>query len=212
MSLALPGSPMMGPKPPARASFNGSVLPITAEPVPAITTTLGISPVAPSVRIKSLVMIIAALGKVGCRAHWMERRAFGSPAPEMPAMMYATSSGLFAARWRACKPASARAAAEACAPTLTALEGPERERARIAPDSSMRTHSVFVPPPSKPRTYLIEEEYVKPSQRCGGSSDFKPRANLNLTRSGVLRLSSRQTPHLHDAVPFLKPQQFTRVS
>src|SRR5689334_7450998 len=130
----------------------------------------------------------------------------------MPARTKATLAGCFSAECSASLPASARAAAEACAPTLTALEAPERERARIAPVSSMRTHSVFVPPPSKPRTYFIEEEYVKPSQRCGGSSDFKPRANLHLTRSGVLRLSSRQTPHLQDPGPFLKPQQFTRVS
>src|SRR5215467_4820491 len=78
-------------------------------------------------------------------------------------------------------PASASAAAEACAPTLTALEAPERERARIAPVSSIRTHSVLVPPPSKPRTHFIREAYVKPSRRCGGSRQFKPKTNLGLT-------------------------------
>src|SRR6266568_7188549 len=129
----------------------------------------------------------------------------------MPARMYAMSEDDFAAERSASTPASARASADAFAPTLTALDARERERARMAPVSSMRTHSVFVPPPSKPRTYFIGEAYVK-SQRCGGSSDFKPKANLNLTRSGVLRLSSLQISHLQDAGPFLKPQQFTGVS
>src|SRR5438034_6524062 len=58
---------MIGPNPPARVSLSREVLPNTAEPVPAITTRLGISPVAASERIRSLVMTIEALGKQGDR-------------------------------------------------------------------------------------------------------------------------------------------------
>src|SRR5260370_22193737 len=91
MSYALPGSPITGPNPPARANWNGTVLPRTAEPVPAITTTLGISPVAPRESTRSLVMRIVAFGNPGCSPDCRAQRMLGSPAPDMPATRYDTS-------------------------------------------------------------------------------------------------------------------------
>jgi hypothetical protein len=42
-------------------------------------------------------------------------------------------------------------------PTRNGFEGPACERARIAPDSSINTQPVFVPPPSNPKTKRIQK-------------------------------------------------------
>src|SRR5215467_9822384 len=112
----------------------------------------------------------------------------------MPARIYVTSKDDFATARSASLPAAARAAAEASEPTLTALEAPEREHARIAPVSSMRTHSVLVPPPSKPRTYFIETRIRESVAMMWKESPVQIKANLYLTESGILRLSSVNTP------------------
>src|SRR6266852_2251699 len=173
MSYALPGSPITGPNPPARANSNGAVLPRTAEPVPAITTTLGISPVAPRESTRSLVIRIVAFGNLGCSPDCRAQRMLGSPAPEMPATTYATSFSDLPAVRSASDAASASEANDTSTLKLVGLDAPERERATTAPDSSMRTQSVLVPPPSKPRTQRMPQEYARTSslyhrrlQRC----------------------------------------------
>src|SRR5712691_5064500 len=168
MSYALPGSPITGPNPPARANSNGAVLPRTAEPVPAITTTLGISPVAPRESTRSLVIRIIAFGNPGCSPNCRAERMLGSPAPEMPATRYATSFSDLPAVRSASDAAPESAASETSAPKLVGLDAPERERAATAPDSSMRTQSVLVPPPSKPRTQRMPQEYARTSSLYQG--------------------------------------------
>jgi solute:Na+ symporter, SSS family len=49
----------------------------------------------------------------------------------------------------------------ACTPTRAGFDGPDTLRATMLPAESINTHSVFVPPPSNPRTYSIEKAYVK---------------------------------------------------
>ncbi len=165
MSYALPGSPITGPNPPARANSSCAVLPRTAEPVPAITTTLGVSPVASRESTRSLVMRILALGNPGCRRDCSSERTFVSPAPETPATTHATSRSDLPAACSVSDAAAESEASEASTPKVVGLEAPERERARIAPDSSIRTHSVFVPPPSMPRTQRMPQEYARTSSR-----------------------------------------------
>ena len=107
----------------------------------------------------------------------------------MPARIYATSEGDFPAERSASRPAAASAAAEDSAPTLTALEALERERARTALVSSTSTHSVFVPPPSKPRTHLMEKAYVKNDVKELARVLFRPKPNLGLTGFRLLSLT-----------------------
>src|SRR5258708_26128187 len=91
ISYALPGSPSTGPNPPARATSTGTVLPRTAEPVPAITTTLGISPVTPRESRRSLVTLILAFGNFGCSPDLIAHSMLGSAAPDRPATQQPTS-------------------------------------------------------------------------------------------------------------------------
>src|SRR6266446_937183 len=131
MSYALPGSPITGPNPPARANSSGAVLPRTAEPVPAITTMLGISPVARRESTRSLVMTIDAFGNSGCKADCRAWRIFVSPAPATPATIYATSCRDFPAARSACVGAAEGEVSENYTPKLVGFEDPQRERVRI---------------------------------------------------------------------------------
>src|SRR6266478_9455043 len=164
MSYALPGSPITGPNPPARANSYGAVSARTAESVQRSAGTLGISPVAPRESTRSLVIRIVAFGNPGCSPNCRAERMLGSPAPEMPATRYATSFSDLPAVRSASDAAPESAASDTSAPKLVGLDAPERERAATAPDSSMSTQSVLVPPPSKPRTQRMPQEYARTSQ------------------------------------------------
>src|ERR1700756_2878039 len=88
---------------------------------------------------------------------------FVSPAPETPATRYPTSFADFPAALSASSAASESEASEVSTPKLVGLDDPERERARIAPDSSIKTQSVLVPPPSNPNTQRMTQEYARNS-------------------------------------------------
>ncbi len=78
--------------------------------------------------------------------------------PAIPPWMVTMSEAAFpeaASAFSAAWMSEARAASK---PTRVGLDGPERVRARIWRDSSIRTHSVFVPPPSNPKTQRIGKE------------------------------------------------------
>src|SRR5216684_1216795 len=136
MSYALPGSPITGPNPPARANSNGAVFPRTAEPVPATTTTLGISPVAPRESTRSLVMRIVAFGYLGCRPDCRAQRMLGSPAPEMPATTYATSFPAFPPFRSASDAPPASKPKDTSTLKLVGWDAPGRDRPTTPPDSS----------------------------------------------------------------------------
>lgn len=81
--------------------------------------------------------------------------ARAAAAPAMPPRIDRMSEVDFPEATSALSAASSRAARATSKPTRAGLDGPERVRDRIWRDSSIRTHSVFVPPPSKPKTQRI---------------------------------------------------------
>jgi hypothetical protein len=69
--------------------------------------------------------------------------------------------------------ASSRAANAGSNPTRVGFEGPERVRASIWRDSSIRTQSVFVPPPSNPKTQRILERISDFEARIAALAEWR---------------------------------------
>src|SRR5216117_2472452 len=116
-----------------------------------ITSDLVLS-VAAKERTRSLVMQIFAFGNLGCRPDCTAKCMAGSPAPETPATRYVISCSDLSAARSASLAAAESAVSVASTPKVVGLDDPERARASITPVSSIRTLSVFVPPPSNPKT------------------------------------------------------------
>ena len=152
MSNALPSSPSRGPCPPVRQICPCALRPIAADPVPATRTITGPSPAAASATSKSVKMLTAAPGNAPASDARIRSFISGFPVPANPAPSAATA---FRATRACCKERSAAFSISPVAdstPTREGFDGPEKQRARIFPAGSIKTHSVLVPPPSKPRT------------------------------------------------------------
>ena len=152
MSNALPSSPNRGPCPPVRQICPCALRPIAADPVPATRTITGPSPAAASAISKSVKMLTAAPGNAPRSDACIRSFSSGLPVPANPAP---SATITFRATWASSKERSAAFSISRVAdstPTRQGFDGPEKLRARIFPAGSIKTHSVFVPPPSKPRT------------------------------------------------------------
>ena len=168
ISNALPSSLLAGPKPPWRLTRPEASLPIAAEPVPATKTMAGPCGIAERTNSRSVRTSTKPFGNCSCKNRCIWSWFSGRPVPASPAHTAATSNemqmDLTVESIVSCKAASA-----AGKPIRVGFEAAPLPRARTAPASFKTTHSVFVPPPSIPRTHFIRPEYARicmPRQRA----------------------------------------------
>jgi hypothetical protein len=134
---------------------------MAADPVPATSTIAGPSPVAANAASKSVNSFTTIPGNARSsdariRSFISARAVPANPAPSATIELRATPASR-----NANVAAFLISSLAASTPTRVGFEGPETPRATTTPAESINTHSVFVPPPSKPRTYSTEKAYVK---------------------------------------------------
>src|SRR5258708_2073817 len=128
--------------------------------LPISTRTIaGPSPAAASAASRSVKMVTAAPGKHFCSAQLILSlmSGFAVPASPAPTAVIAARSSLASRSARSALSSIARTALST--PIRDGFDGPAYVRARTWSAEFINTHSVFVPPPSKPRMYRMETEY-----------------------------------------------------
>src|SRR4029077_14955559 len=158
ISYALPSSPICDPYPPARAVSPAVFRPTANEPVPANSTIAGPSPVAANARSRSVQIRTDVLGNSAAKSARIFSADSGGPAPARPAQSAAAVDSAGSLAWLIASLVASRIEPIAAPnPTRSGFEGPDCERVRIAPVPSINTQSVFVPPPSNPKTKLMQK-------------------------------------------------------
>src|SRR6516165_5305699 len=125
----------------------------------------------------------------------------GCAAPASPAQTRRISGKLKSASCMAILPASQTAARAPPKPTRMGFDGPLRPEAHTTRASSINTHSVLVPPPSKPRTKRICKAYARQAIPCSETLPTVIRLCSSSCISSLVRLDAFSGRHYSRRTP-----------
>src|SRR6516162_6713077 len=140
----------------------------------------------------------------------------GCAAPASPAQTRRISGKLKSASCMAILPASQTAARAPPKPTRMGFDGPLRPEARTTRASSINMHSVFVPPPSKPRTKRMFKAYARQAIPCSRTRPPLIRLCSTSCISSPVRLDAFSGRHYSRRTPLrtgleLRGRQLMRI-
>jgi hypothetical protein len=134
---------------------------MAADPVPATSTIAAPFPVAANAASKSVSRFTMIPGNAHSSDACIRTFISACAVPANPAPIAKTAFRSTLASRNASSAAFSISRVAASTPTRVGFEGPAMLRATIPPAESIKTHSVFVPPPSNPSTYCTQKAYVK---------------------------------------------------
>src|SRR5215472_346025 len=157
----------MCPHPPARAASYAALQPYTIDPVPAMITMPGASPLPATSAIRA--SLTTSVRERWPRRRMMARTVRASSSRSTPAMPTQIAAGVIERSPMAVSITSWSTFSRASSPAVWRFAPGPRPSDWMTPFSSASRHTVFVPPASMPSTSMASEFYLSSNLGVGFS-------------------------------------------